>query len=198
MRKSILAIGLILLVAGGVLIALDETTYGLNTSYGLPADFALSNNQQLYSYNGQQFVMIYNPLEFQANVGDKLVITSTETRDNGGNWATLFIQSAYVNNPTNLLTYNTQAYPIYTVDVGTIILPNDQSGIYYANLGAVQTNTSADPQTLGAYTITVDVYSKGSNLMYLIIAVLFLIAGIVVTIVGLVLKSKAQKLPPPP
>jgi hypothetical protein len=217
MRKSVLAIGLILLVACGVLLALYEIPQNTEKTYNATADFANTGGYPR-SYNGQTYWITYGG-SFHAKAGDEILITFDPTRDNGGNWAIVFIEwqdPNYQNIPAYLTIdtfgnvscavsvgtgYVIQSYPTYS-EVRGGVLPcyglNDNG--YDVRLGVVEnsiTDSSTNTlniQSAGAYSITVDVTSKIQNPTYDILAFAFLIAGLVVTIVGLVSKSKGQKL----
>ena len=86
----------------------------------------------------------------------------------------------------NLLYYGT-----------TIDLPYNQGGgstTYLIQLGVTQqeiTNSTWNyGSAAGIYLITTNVYSNSVHLTYIIIAIIFLIAGIITTLLGYYLKPK--------
>lgn len=217
MRKNILGVGLILLVAFGVMTVLYEipqnTDKTYNSTVDMPAPWATDLWTAL-SFNGQSYQMANQyALRIQANPGDRIVFQTYLDQGNDGIWANVFVEQS---DGTPILSYNTSTYyPTYSVVVGTPALPYYADtkvtflGEYYnyqLELGvAVPYNTQLELTNgsyvwadLGSYQITANVYSQGLNQTYLIIAILFLIVGLITTIVGLVSKPKTFEAPPPP
>lgn len=203
MKHVTLTIGLILIIAGSALLLLDMTTYGLNTSYRDFEDFQGSLNLRPQTYNNQTYTMAYHTEFIHANPDDKIVITTKITRSNNGVWATVFIEDDDVNNvdliegagngPAVILTYSTKSFPVYSAIVGTDT-GTDQSGIYGIRLGAVSPpNSSESLAELGAYEVSINVYSKGSNSLYLVLGILLLSDGLIIPIIVKAVKSQQLK-----
>jgi hypothetical protein len=187
-RKNILIIGLILLIACGALNAVYEVPQETVKSYNSIVGF----NAGVLPYNGKNYEMAY-AFWVEAKDGDRIVITNELNSDNLENWATVFVERY---NSTPILTLETFGQPSNSMIVGTSTLPDYGDGGYTIELGVVpaidqiMADGYTNVTTLGSYNITVYVHSHGLNQTYLILSVLSLIAGIAVTIVGLVLRPK--------
>lgn len=217
MKHVTLAIGLILIIAGSVLLVVDETTYGLVSSYTYSVDFTFSLSVPLQSYNNQTYVMNALSEFIQAHEWDKIVITTKLTSNNSGNWPVVFIQpydlrfiyeneslqdySTFVN---TTLTYSAKEFPVYSAVVGQdTALSNFDT--YVIRFGVISTFNPNDDTALkiarlsdlGTYIATINVYSKGSNSLFLTLGVLLLTDGVVISVVAYVSanKPKEQRLP---
>lgn len=199
MRKNILRIGVILLFAFLVMTVLYEIPPLITVkTYNAKVDMASVNGG--LSYNGQVYQMAY-ALYIQANFGDRIDISNILVRDNGGKWATIFVEYT---NGTPILTSDTSGNLFYSFYVGntSASTPFDGAG-YRIELGVViptVVNSSTGlqerefpPSSYGSYQITANVYSTRLNQNYLIIAILFLIAGLITPVLGLVLKPKRSE-----
>lgn len=190
MRKNVLIIGLILLVACGALNAVYEVPQETVKNYNAIVGFVGASG--VLPYNGQNYQMAY-AFWVEAKDGDRIVITDELNSDNLLNWAKVFVEKF---DGTPILTIDTFAPTFNSMIVGTSSLPDYGYGGYRIELGVVPAIWQKTPEgyinmtALGSYNITVHVYSHGLNQTYLILSVLSLIAGIAVTIVGLVLRPK--------
>jgi hypothetical protein len=200
-RKNVIIIGLILLIACGALYAVYEVPQETVKSYNATVGF-LSSGSGL-PYNGQTYSMAY-AFWVEAKDGDRIVITNELNSDNLENWATVFVERF---DGTPIVTLDTFEPTFNSMIVGTSNLPDYGDGGYRIELGVVPFVDQKTPEgyinmtSLGSYNITVYVHSHGLIQTYLILSVLSLIAGIAVTIVGLVSRPKKNLLktnqPPP-
>ena len=193
MRKAIFGAGVVLLFVGVILIAFYEIPQETKKTYTATVDWSKSSTR--LPYKGQTYQMAYVDYISPVNLGDEIVVANDLVQGNGGNWATVFIER-WDGSP--ILTFST--FPMsYPVVVGTSDLPLTSDKGYRVELGVVPTNASktsegyVDLRTLGAYSITVNVYSKGLNQIYLLSSVLFLLSGLILAICGAILKSRKSK-----
>lgn len=193
MKHATLAIGLILIVVGSVLLVLDETTYGLVSSYKYPVDFNISSGTPQV-YDNQTYVMIAPPEFINAKFLDKIVITTEPTSNNSGNSLRVFIQSYDVyfvslngslEDPL-LVTYNTKEFPTYSAIVG-IDTGLSNFNTYVIRFGAISTFTY-----MGTYSVRISVYSKGANSVFLTFGVLLLSDGVIIPLVAYSGRKRAK------
>jgi hypothetical protein len=142
-------------------------------------------------------------LNIQANLGDSVTINDLSTVGAPVNSIVVFIGNL-LNYSSPVIIYETQPSYSWRGVAGTPSLPyvgSSNTCYYTINLGVLEIpngNGYVNNAYNGAYPIKVDVYSKGLNQNYITIAIIFLISGLVTTIVGLVSKAKTFETPPRP
>jgi uncharacterized membrane protein YtjA (UPF0391 family) len=207
MRKTIFKIGVILLFAFFVIALIRDNPQ----SYGTTSQ-TIAGMQAPYhnlSYNGQNYTMDNYNYSIQANVGDTIQLTVLVYANNGV-WATAFFEQK---DGTPVFAYETvTSYPAtYSMIVGspnllyygtTKDLPDNQGGgrtAYLIQLGVPQQETVNatwnNGDAAGDYLISVTVYSNSLFLTYEATAIIFLIAGVITTILGYYLKPKKSEIP---
>lgn len=202
MMKTIFKIGVILLFAFFIIALVRDSPL----SYGKTNQNIESVTGQLHdlSYNGQSYMVIGYNYSIQANAGDIIELTVLGYSNNGV-WATVFFEQS---DGTPIFAYKTVTnYPAtYSMKVGTPslthngapnVLPSNQGGgstTYLIQLGVTQqemTNqTWNNGVEAGIYKITANVYSNSIHLAYVVTAILFLIAGVITTLLGYFLNPK--------
>ncbi len=208
MKHISLAIGLILLIAGSVLLVMDQTTYGLVSSQTYPVDFTFSLALPFQTYKNQTYVMNSLTEFIHAQFLDKIVITTELTSNNSGNWPTVFIQYYDLNfvyqngsleDPPSL-TYNTEEFPIYSAIVGQDTgLSNFDT--YAIRFGAISTFNVSDGTAsklahlseMGTYRVTISVYSKSANSLFLTLGVLLLNDGVIISLIAYTKREQAKR-----
>lgn len=205
MRKTIFKIGVILLFAFFVVALVRDNPQSYGSTYQTFG--AMLGPYSNVSYNGQNYTMDNYNFSIQANAGDTIQLTVL-VHGNNGVWATSFFEQ---NDGTPIFAYETvTSYPAtYSMIVGksnllyygtTKDLPDNQgegSTTYLIQLGVPQQETVNatwnNGGAAGVYLITVNVYSNSLFLTYEATAIIFLIAGVVTTILGYYLKSKKSE-----
>lgn len=205
MRKTIFKIGVILLFAFFVIALMRDNP----VSYGTTNQNIESVTGPLHNiaYNGQSYQVIDYNYSIQANPDDTIELTVL-AHANSGVWATVFFEQS---DGTPIFAYKTVTnYPAtYSMIVGsTLNLPNygttkdlpynhGGSTTYLIQLGVTQqemTNSTWNNGTAaGVYLITANIYSSNIHLTYEVIAIIFLIAGIITTLLGYYLKPKKSE-----
>ena len=204
MRKTIFKIGVILLFAFFVIALVRDNpqSYGTNNQ-GTITLFGPYHN---LSYDGQNYTVMnnYDNFSIHANVGDTIKLTVLEDGNGEVFGGTVFFEQS---DGTPIFAYQTVTdYPAtYFLIVGNLyhgatnVIPYNKSGstTYLVQLGVpqqeVENVTGNNGLVAGTYFITVNVYSKSVFLTYEVTAIIFLIAGVITTILGYYLKPKKKE-----
>jgi hypothetical protein len=179
-----LVVGLILLVVSVCFVVLYSVPQEMKTVYQSSISFVNGNTG--LPYNGQVYTMAYPTLSFNANIGDKVVVSQflVHTSNNDGWLASdqtkMFIEKTD-GDVIGTFSSNIVNVPII---VGSSSLPSHDG--YQIELG---NNAALSRADLGVYDITVDIYSKANNLLYLIIAIILVAVAIACMITGLTRKT---------
>ena len=201
MRKIIIEIGVILLFAFLVMALVSDNPRFYSSNNHVISDLIGQSQYQNLSYKGQNYSLSYVYYNIQANVGDTIQLTVMG--NNGEIPAVVFFEQsdgtpifAYQTDKnftaTYFMTLGNPNVPYY----GVTQLPYNEVGstTYRVQLGVPQqdiVNSTWDNGNLaGAYVKMVTVYSHSLFLSYEVATIIFLIAGVITTIVGLKLKSK--------
>lgn len=200
MRKTIFKIGVILLFAFFVIALIADTPQSHSTNYQTIADMQGTSDQNL-SYNGQNYTTSYLYFSIQANAGDTIQLTVVENDAEvkataffeQSNGSPIFAYQTATNLPaTYFMTLGNPNVPFY----GVTQLPYNKVGstTYRVQLGVPQQDTVNatwdDGAAAGGYSIIVNVNSYSLFLTYEATAIIFLIAGVITTILGYFLKPK--------
>jgi len=205
---KIIVIGLILLLASGIFYfeLINNYTYGLAYSESYPVDFQYSGLQyslQTQTYNNQTYVVYFFTQFIIAHPQDEVAIITTPTRNNSGNWATCFISANEVGygnySPLNYVeeTFSVKQYPTYSGLVEQTLGANP-SNSYGVSFGVnltfpVNERNSPSLASLGAYNVTINVYSRGANQIYLMLFAVSIVDGFIAVIIGSVMKRRYTK-----
>lgn len=204
MRKKIVGVGLILLVAFLIIAVISDNPQSYATTYN--AFDMLEGSGRNISYEGQNYTLSSFTSGAKVNLGDTLELTVLVKNINGV-CATVFVEKS---DGTPIFAYKTVTnYPAtYFMIVGNSNLtyygtmrdlPYNQSeegSIYRIQLGFIQQDLvngvwNNDGMN-GQYLIMLKVYSNDVRLTYTALSFFFLIAGLVTTIIGFYLKQKSS------